>query len=101
MANSQPSPQTVDFRYLLKLPSCCILTLFIEGVRYSESKEGIAMEVSVLLIQHDSPSCFIVLVMGYVVGQGRAVESLRQQGFICGFRVSGHAVRCSQRISNR
>lgn len=58
------------------------------------------MEVSILLMQQIA-QLFIVLLMGYVVVKAGLLESLRQQGFIRGFRVSGHAVRCSQRISNR
>ena len=58
------------------------------------------MEVSVLLMQQIA-QLFIVLLMGLCSRQGRASESLRQQGFVRSFRVSGHAVCCSQRISNR
>lgn len=58
------------------------------------------MEVSILLMQQDSPAVYRSSD-GLCSRQGRASESLRQQGFIRGFRVSGHAVRCSQRISNR
>ena len=44
---------------------------------------------------------FIVLLMGYVVVKAGLLKASDSKVFVRSFRISGHAVRCSQRISNR
>ena len=57
------------------------------------------MEVSVLLMQQIA-QLFIVLLMGYIVVKTGLLKASDSK-VLSVVRISGHAVRCSQRISNR
>lgn len=58
------------------------------------------MEVSILLMQQIA-QLFIVLLMGYVVVKAGLLKASDSKVLSVVFVLSGHAVRCSQRISNR
>ena len=68
------------FRYLLKLPSCCILTIFRRKEYAILNRRKGLLWKSVYCSCSRIALLFIVLLMGYVVVKGKGFESLRQQG---------------------